>query len=238
MADQADPLSGAAPGGKEAQQPSGGDWWLAAAALAVTVVAAVVQGWQASDIVWGMWISSLVSGYAMILIIIAADVLHGRNPSDTGAEPSALTGRLTGALVMIAFFSFHFLFFHAGHAMFTQQFFPLEGADADPHDLVGNFLAVTPVALSAYWPMVVAAFAASGHVLRAALTGRALKSMALPYRAVVKNHVMIFIVAGLTMAGLEGWLLYALFVWYFVPGDVWRPLLARLMGSPQESRQE
>jgi hypothetical protein len=214
-----------------------GDWWLAVAGLAITILAAVIGDWQATDIVWGMWISSLVSGYAMILVIIASDVWHGRNPAERGDEPASLAKRLAGALWMVAFFSFHFLFFHAGHAMFTQQFFPLAGADAGAHELVDNFLAVTPLALSDYWPVVLAAFVASGDRFRGALAGNALKSMALPYRAVIKNHVMIFIVIGFNMAGLQGWLLYPLFLWYFVPAAVWRPLLARLRPGPEPSGQ-
>ena len=203
------------------------DWWVALAAFAVTLLAALIGRWQATDIVWGMWVSSLVTGYAMILVMIGADVLRGRNPAERGDQAATLTGRSLGALFTVAFFSFHFLFFHAGHAMFTQQFFPLAGVEAGGHEMLGNFLAVTPLALSGYWPVVLAAFAASGDAFRRALAGNTLNSMALPYRAVVKNHVMIFIVAGLTMAGLQGWLLYSLFLWYFVPDAFWRLLLAK-----------
>ena len=214
------------------------NWWWAVAALAVTVLVAVIEDWQAPDIVWGMWISSLVSGYVMILLIIAGSVMHGHNPAAEDDQTATLRGRLVGAVGMLAFFSFHFLFFHAGHAMFTQQFFPLPGADTDAHELIDNFLTVTPLALSNYWPMVLAAVATSGDALRGAVRGDARKSMALPYRAVAKNHVMIFIVAGLTMAGLQGWLLYQLFLWYFVPGEVWRPLLSRAgaRASPEQDR--
>lgn len=210
---------------------------MAVAALVITWVAAVIEDWQASDIVWGMWISSLVSGYVMILVIIAADVLHGRNPADGRQEPSTLAGRLAGALGMLAFFSFHFLFFHAGHAMFTQQFFPLAGTEAGAHELLENFLAVTPLALSAYWPVVLAAFIARGDAFRDALRGNTAKAMSLPYKAVAKNHLMIFIVIGAMLAGLEGWLLYLLFLWYFVPAAVWRPVLAKLRTRASQQRE-
>lgn len=224
-----DAAHGPAPG---QQGDSRADWWVAVAALAVTLLAAVIQDWQATDIVWGMWISSLVTGYLMILVIIAGDAWRGRNPAERGDAPAGPAKRLAGALWMVAFFSFHFLFFHAGHAMFTQQFFPLAGVDTGAHELVDNFLAVTPLALSAYWPMVLASFAASGDAFRNALAGRALNAMAVPYRAVAKNHVMIFIVIGFTLAGLQGWLLYPLFIWYFVPATVWRPLLAKARARP------
>jgi uncharacterized membrane protein len=59
--------------------------------------------------------------------------------------------------------------------------------------------------------------------------------MSLPYKAVAKNHLMIFIVIGAMLAGLEGWLLYLLFLWYFVPAAVWRPVLAQFRsGSAPE----
>ena len=89
----------------------------------LSTLAAVIEGWQAADIVWSMWAASLVSGYVMIVAIIVAGILRGSNPA-SGDDDASLRARLAGGLWMLAFFSFHFLFFHAGHAMFTQLFFP------------------------------------------------------------------------------------------------------------------
>jgi hypothetical protein len=121
--------------------------------------------------------------------------------------------------------------------MFTQQFFPLAGTEAGADELLDNFLAVTPLALSAYWPVVLAAFIGRGDAFRDALRGSTAKAMSLPYKAVAKNHLMIFIVIGAMLAGLEGWLLYLLFLWYFVPAAVWQPMLAKLRARPSQQRK-
>lgn len=214
---------------------AGRDWLVAAAALAVTLLAAVLEGWQATDIVWGMWISSLVSGYAMIVTAIIAALLKGRDPAaGSGAAQDSvppLRARLGGALFMLAFFSVHFGFFHAGHAMFTQHFFPLPGVG--DHELPGNFLAVTPLALAAYWPVVLASLVARRDGFRTAAGGESKQAMLQPYHYVVKNHLMIFIVIGCTLAGLQGWLLYVLFLWYFAPPELWQFLKAGRTRAPR-----
>jgi len=87
--------------------------------------------WQARDLVWSLWLSSLVFGYLTILSSLLAGVL--------GALSVAFSGELTkrelvagsfiggiGAAFFFGFFSFHFCGFHAGHAGFLSFLFPVE----------------------------------------------------------------------------------------------------------------
>ena len=98
------------------------------------LLTAVAQGWTATEMVWSLWISSLVLGYSFIITAILAMFFGGQEAGLVGriassAGSSALGLRLIGALFMLAFFSFHFLFFHFVHSIFLNQFFPLVRSD-------------------------------------------------------------------------------------------------------------
>lgn len=88
--------------------------------------------WQTADLVWSLWLGSLVLGYLTILSTIAAGVYVGLHvvfhPEFPKARrPLLLALGTAGALFLLGFFSLHFCAFHAGHAGFLSLFFPLEG---------------------------------------------------------------------------------------------------------------
>ncbi len=88
--------------------------------------------WKTADLVWSLWLSSLVIGYATILSTIVGGVLFGirafGQSDDIGMSKgaAALIG-IGGATFFLGFFSLHFCGFHAGHAAFLSSFFPLDG---------------------------------------------------------------------------------------------------------------
>jgi hypothetical protein len=89
-------------------------------------------GWHTGDLVWSLWLSSLVIGYLTIVSTIGAGlylggalVLQGDIPVQR--RPTVILIGLAVALFFFAFFSFHFCAFHAAHASFLTSFFPLEG---------------------------------------------------------------------------------------------------------------
>lgn len=195
------------------------EWVLALAAFLLTVLVAILEDWQAVDIVWSMWVSSLVSGYAMILVAVAAGMRRGPDPSSGQSRSRTWPALLAASLFLLAFFSVHFLMFHYVHAAITHGFFPLPGV---PGDETPALPGLVHVALGAYWPVVLASLAVRVDGFRAAATGDTRKAMTLPYAYVVKNHVMIFIVAALDASGLRAYILYALFAWYFFPFELLR----------------
>jgi len=103
--------------------------------FAVMVVMATVMRWSTTDLVWSLWLSSLVLGYSFILTTIAAMFFH--RPPDIPPEKwaklkSTLGGRLSilavgavSAILMVSFFTVHFVVFHIGHAIFLNEFYPL-----------------------------------------------------------------------------------------------------------------
>ncbi|MBX7246302.1 MAG: hypothetical protein K1X53_12470 [Candidatus Sumerlaeaceae bacterium] len=88
--------------------------------------------WKTTDLVWSLWLGSLVLGYLTILSTIAGGVYIGITVllrGEMSARARLGLGALgaTVALFFLGFFSLHFCGFHAGHAGFLSHFFPLDG---------------------------------------------------------------------------------------------------------------
>src|SRR4029077_20805884 len=100
--------------------------------------------WQAGDLVWGLWLSSLVVGYGLLLTGILTPILRADpsgwgmgqdGPPDRGQRapsPALSPGRrwivrlfeLPVALFLVVFFTLHFGLFHLIHGVFLSFFFP------------------------------------------------------------------------------------------------------------------
>ncbi|MDQ4079906.1 MAG: DUF6498-containing protein [Gemmatimonadota bacterium] len=145
--------------------------WPDALAFAFGLGLALVAGWTTTDLVWSLWLSSLVVGYAMIVWTIArpgVDILRGvirerelaaqaiRGSKGVAAvRGSILVG---GGLVALAFFTVHFGGFHYVHSQFLHGFFPLDGNPTADGRLVGgpDYAEV----VRRYWTFLPAAFLA------------------------------------------------------------------------------
>jgi hypothetical protein len=94
--------------------------------------AAWILDWKTTDLIWSLWLCSLVLGYLTILSTIIAGVYIGIKAISNKEFPQkhwlkAVTGGSLVALFFLGFFSIHFCGFHAGHAVFLSSFFPVEG---------------------------------------------------------------------------------------------------------------
>lgn len=92
--------------------------------------------WRAADLVWSLWLCSLVLGYATLLAALAGAAIIGLNLLHQDAIPAkhrttAIMGGAVTGLFFLGFFSIHFCGFHAGHSVFLQQFFPISGIPAE-----------------------------------------------------------------------------------------------------------
>ena len=109
------------------------------------------QDWSTTDLVWSLWISSLLVGYAfLVLHLFTGATSRERLPSPLHV-PAALFGLL--------FFTVHFGGFHFVHSVFLNEFFPLAGESS-----AGALTAAAPYwwgslideAVSRYWPFLFA----------------------------------------------------------------------------------
>jgi DNA-binding CsgD family transcriptional regulator len=95
--------------------------------------------WETRDLVWSLWLSSAVIGYAMIVwsifgpaVSVATKAWRERE-NLRGTRPSWGMGLGAGVLAfgglfLLAFFTVHFGMFHFVHSIFLNSFFPVEPA--------------------------------------------------------------------------------------------------------------
>lgn len=101
-------------------------------AFGIGLGAAWFLDWNTTDLVWSLWLGSLVLGYLTLLSAIlggAWAMMHIPGFGNNGPRrqmPTVVAGIGMG-LFLLGFFSLHFCGFHAGHSVFLRQFFPVEG---------------------------------------------------------------------------------------------------------------
>lgn len=225
--------------------PARASWtsaWPDALALGIGLAMAWVLKWQVRDLVWSLWLSSLVVGYAIIVWKIFGPLVALRRAAATpGVSPGAKAAgaglHLVGGLFLLAFFTVHFGMFHFIHSIFLNFFFPALPGRAQGFPSLALYGHVA----ASYWPFVlVAAVAERGAFtlptaplvgLGAGAAGGSGKSgdaFMEPYKNVVRMHLLIFFFVFAHLAHLENFLVYAVvYAAYFFP---WR-LLKR--GRPQ-----
>ena len=162
--------------------------------------------WETRDLVWSLWLSSLVIGYAMIVwSIFGTGWLiawkAAREPAEP--QPQASTGKaaavgaimLGGGLFLLAFFTVHFGGFHFVHSVFLNSFFPIDPNST--HSFPG-WAIYREVFLRYWWFLPAAAIAE-----RAAFRFGPEESAALPDTAVTVEAITVRKVR-LAHAGLGG----------------------------------
>lgn len=178
------------------------------------LVMAWVLGWRARDLMWSLWLSSLVLGYLTIVMLIASGAVSNQGtdkPVDM-RKPS----NVAGGLALLLFFTFHFGMFHFVHSVFLHTMFPMEGASRDAFpgpDMYGEVIA-------RYWPFVLVTAVAQWREVFFPAPGP--NAMTKPYANVVRMHVLILFFGFISFVGLENFFIYALvYAVYFLPLQEW-----------------
>ena len=200
--------------------------WLFSALLFCFGMAAVwLSGWELRDVVWGFWITSLAIGYLLILAGIGHIGLHQfRN---RGKPLRAVAAYM---VFMVAFFTFHFGFFHWGQANFLAGF--LGWPEPSAVEFPAIFL-LLPTLVADYWPIILAGLVFRvgdaralmreklGAATNAREAERALNDlMIFPYSGVLRLHIAIFGLLAAGMLSLPDPLLFVLaYAWFFLPFD-------------------
>ena len=155
----------------EDTRPSWFSAWPDALAFVLGLGVAWVAGWTTTDLVWSLWLSSLVVGYAMIVWTIVRPGIdlaraasrdraftHQIISAHKGASIAGLSVLVFGGLFMLAFFTVHFGGFHYVHSQFLHSFFPLDAGDAGRVRTAG--MATYLDVAQRYWLFLPAAFLA------------------------------------------------------------------------------
>jgi len=220
------------------------DKWLSSwpdlLAFVVGLAVARWAGWNSGDLIWSLWLSSLVVGYTTIvwMIVQPATALASVAWKERELASSYPHGLaifwaliLAGALFFLAFFTFHFGFFHYVHSQILIGFFPIDTGNGRPNSAT---MATYVEIARRYWPFLPSAFMAHrAAFLRKPLSlapGDSFSSVARqkklgalfsePYRNVGRMHMLIFFFFFAHMAKLENFAVYTVvYAVYFFP---WR----------------
>ncbi len=208
-------------------------------AFGIGLALAYFLKWETTDLVWSLWLTSLVVGYATILATAAGagwvGILIMRQPEfDSSLRTVAILGGLGFGLFYVGFFSLHFCGFHAGHSVFLNSFFPVEGI---PKDGFGNafmnpFLLwkqVFQYLIAPYGAFLIPAFIVERkHLIAPFTAGSGLLSgglegikkmkkkdanglgagMMRPYVNVIRMHLLIFFFAACHLLKVDSFLIY------------------------------
>ena len=227
--------------------------WPDAVAFVAVLAVARWANWNAGDLVWSLWLSSLVVGYSTIVWMIGQPTVEIVRAS---WKDRALVGSnlrplmvlwalvLTGALFVLAFFTVHFGGFHYGHSQILIAFFPIGTA----HVMDAGMSTYVEIARR-YWPALPSAFLAhrSAFLRKPLSLDRDLSVasftrdnkirdwMTEPYRNVMRMHFLIFFFFFAHFAKLENFLVFAVvYAVYYFP---WRLLRRPATPAPSVSFQ-
>ena len=148
-------------------------------AFAVGLAVVYVRGWSTTDLIWSLWLSSLVVGYALIVWAVLQPALEllglgWRHRAEVEASPAwqnpgqlilFLAIALVGAVFYLAFFTTHFGGFHYVHAQFLLSSYPL---GFEYRQL--NWATLVEV-LRRYWPALPSAFLARRYAFTRRMFG-------------------------------------------------------------------
>ncbi len=116
-------------------------------AAALAIVFAYREAWQPVDIVWGMWISSLLVGALWIIALFLVSAVIGQREGRSDASWS-------GALVIMSVFLFLFLAAHAMQYGLLAKFLPYS-----PEQKLGPVQTTVTVACS-FWAIILSSLIA------------------------------------------------------------------------------
>ena len=222
--------------------------WPDALAFAIGLGVAWWAHWTAGDLIWSLWLSSFVVGYATIVWMIAQPgaefvrvAWHQR--AIFRGNVRALIGfvilLLVGVGFFLGFFTIHFGGFHYVHSQILISFFPID--TGQPRFAGANMTTYVEI-LRRYWPFLPSAFIAHrAAFMRKPFTltpGKSLPTVndnkkfgevfTEPYRNVMRMHMLIFFFFFAHFAGLENFVVYSvIYAVYFFP---WR--LVRRTSAP------
>lgn len=208
------------------------------------------QQWQARDLIWSLWLSSLVVGYSSILWSVgrlAAPGVGGLLPARGGTASNgtpadkptagAAAGVIVFAVFLLGFFTFHFGMFHFVHSVFLNTFFPVDGTPGFPG------LHAYATVVRRYWSFLPAAFVAERAIFvkqpsaptpstrAAASRSNSAQSaidannvsMLAPYRHVIQMHLTIFLLIGAAALHFDNFRTVAvIYAVYFFPWSLLR----------------
>ena len=222
-------------------------------AFVIGLGVAWAAGWSTGDLIWSLWLSSLVVGYALIVWAVLEPALEltglGWRHRDEVRGAMSVTNRrqllvalgiavVIGAL-WVGFFTVHFGGFH-----FIQSLFLLGAWPLGPEFHTMNRATFAEV-LHRYWGALPSAFLARRHAFAQRTFNQPKRSraadlmqsrMGAPYVQVFRMHVVIIALGAVHVLGQDRFAVYAaIYALYFFP---WRLLRQRAEPAEETSTEQ
>lgn len=199
--------------------------WGEAVGFAVSATAALIWDWQAADVAWGLWISSLVTGWVILASAVlrlglnTAGIVRLRPEDDPGTNPKVTqvlqafqggthAGSLgwlvpVGLVAFAAFTWFHFTMFHAILGALMSVFLAAEPAELlGPNGYINaDFTDVLLHLIRAYLAIIAATLVTRW---RSIAQGNPVQRMQSIYSAVIRLHVFVLLSGFLSFVILLG----------------------------------
>lgn len=190
----------------------------------VIFILARVENWTAGNMVWSLWITSLITGYCYLLAGIVSNTFGSAILSEDSLINRLFLGSIhsgikyglliIGILFQLVFFTVHFGLFHFVYSIFLSEFFPIMGSSSEKFS---DFLFFISASLKAYWPVILFTLFASIRKFQRILSQNEVDFTKRAYVNVIKIHLSIFLFAGLSATGINEWMFLLIFVIYFFP---------------------
>lgn len=199
-----------------AHEPTANDLAIDLTTFVAAGAMAVAFSWDATDLIWSLWLSSLLIGYSFIVVAAIRSTVNRNSQHEAMFEKMpplwADLARVVGAVYLVCFFTVHFGMFHLVHSVFLNGFFPLDGTTDAVHR--GLFSHLDIAALAGYLPFVLASAVSERHTF---IDHSHKAEFMRPYVNVVKMHLLIFFFAFVQIGGVGHTLVYlvVLFVYFF-----------------------
>jgi len=187
-------------------------------------------GWSTRDLLWGMWICSLVSGF-VFFVGSGVKKLRGQQIGDV------IFGTV-GLVFGLGFFVLHFGAFHYVQGAMLDLLTPLE---PDPGRVyVGkltwkgarsfSIFNTVAIALTKYWALIIITVV---HGLLSGIPDMQDRNEGFrPYIFVLKMHFLMFALAALYAIGLESFPVYVLVLMFF-----FTPASLKLLFAPRKESE-
>jgi len=205
----------------------------------VIFVLARVENWTAGNMVWSLWITSLITGFCYLFAglvsnsigsgILSEDSLVNRLFQDSIHSGIKYGLLIIGILFQLVFFTVHFGLFHFVYSIFLSQFFPIMDRSFERFP---DFLFFVNTSLKAYWPVILFTLFASIRKFQRILSQNEVDFTKRAYVNVVKIHISIFLFAGVSATGIKEWMFLLIFVIYFFPFSAVFEFLKNLKQKP------
>ncbi len=205
----------------------------------VIFILARVENWTAGNMVWSLWITSLITGYCYLLAGIVSNALGNGILSEDSLVNRLFQGSihsgikygllLFGLLFQLVFFTVHFGLFHFVYSIFLSQFFPIMNRSFERFP---DFLFFVSISFKTYWPVILFTLFASLRKFQRILSQNEVNFTKRAYVNVIKIHLSIFLFAGLSATGINEWMFLLIFIIYFFPFSAVFEFLKNLKQKP------